>query len=218
MRATTPGLLCILPRDVAADVFLLLFDVVLLAIEMALSQFQFLLLFLHELRVIAFIGPALAHLDFQDAGGDLVQKVAVVRDDHHRRSAVGDKILQPSQRWQIQMVRGLVQQEQILALENRLGEHYATLLAATERIHGLFKLILVESQRLQNTFRAGADAEPIEPLEGLGHILVASHDCIEVNIGLAHPMLQLPHFVLQLFHIAEGRQGLFQNGPAGLRY
>ena len=215
VRAAAPGLLGVLPRDVAADVLFLLLDVILLAVEMALGQFQFLLFFLHEFRVIAFVGPALAHINFQDAGGDFVQKVAVMRDDHHRRGAVGDKILEPSQRWQIQMVRGLIQQEQILALEHRLGEHYAALLAATKRIHGLFKLILAESQRLQNTFRTGADAEPIEALEGLGHILVARHDHIEVRIGLAHPMLQLPHLVLQLFHVAEGRQGLFQDGPAG---
>ena len=123
-------------------------------------------------------------------------------DDHHRRGAIGDKVLEP--RSDGKMIRGHPATADPDP-EYRFGEHHTALLATAEHIYGLLKLILAEAQRLQNAFGAGADAEAIEPLEGLSHVLVARHDRVEVHIGLAHPMLQLPHLMLQFFHVAEGR-------------
>ncbi len=217
LRAAAPGDLGVLAGDVAADVVLLPLDVLLLALEMALGDLDLRFLLLDELGVVALVGAAAAQLDLQDAGGDAVQEVAVVADDGHGGGCRVDEALQPAQAGQVQVVGGLVQQQEVLALEDGLGQHHAALLAAAEFQDALVHHLGREAQGEEDGFGAAADGESVLALEGLLHLLVPLHDGVQVHPGLGHGVLQVAHLMLQGLHVAEGGHGLFQDGSAGGR-
>ena len=52
----------------------------------------------------------------QDVRGDAVEEEAVVRDDEHGPGEAQDRLLQRAQRADVQVVRGLVEDEDVAAL------------------------------------------------------------------------------------------------------
>ena len=58
-------------------------------------------------------------------GAHLVEKVPVVRNDHHDVREVEQELLQPEDRIDVEVVRGLVQQEDVGIAEERLGHERA---------------------------------------------------------------------------------------------
>jgi hypothetical protein len=62
-----------------------------------------------------------------------VEEPAVVGDDEHRAAALGQVTRQPVDALDVQMVRRLVQQEQLRVAEQRLGQRDPAPLAAGQR-------------------------------------------------------------------------------------
>ncbi len=214
--AAAPGDLGVLPGDVAADVILLLADVVLLPLVVPLGDLQLLLLLLDELGVVALVDAGAPQFDLQDAGGHAVQEVAVVADDGHRGPGVVQEALQPAEAGQVQVVGGLVQQQQVLPLEDGLRQHHAALLAAGELVDVLLQHLRREAQGEEDALGPGTDGEAVLAVEGLLDLLVAVHDLLEVNAGLRHAVLQFPHLMLQGLHLPEGCESLLQDAAVGL--
>ena len=57
-----------------------------------------------------------AGLELEHRGADRLQEPAVVRDQHHRRVEARQRLLEPLQRLDVEVVRGLVQQQHIRAV------------------------------------------------------------------------------------------------------
>ena len=64
-------------------------------------------------RVIPGVGIGLAVVDFDDAGGDDVEKVAVVRDEDDRAAVVFEEAFQPADGIGVEVVGWLVEEKEI---------------------------------------------------------------------------------------------------------
>ena len=86
-------------------------------------------------RVVAFPRYAAAAVQFQNPLGDVIEKIPVVRDGHHRSRILRQMPLEPGHRLGIQMVRRLVQQQQIRPFQQQLAEGDAPAFATGKRVH-----------------------------------------------------------------------------------
>src|SRR5487761_2692137 len=110
-----------------------------LALERALTR-RFLpafllepLLFLPEpAGIIALIGNPLAAVELENPASDLVEEIAVVRHRDDGAGIFGQKALQPSHRFGVEMVGRLVEQEQIGLLQQQAAQRDAAPFAARE--------------------------------------------------------------------------------------
>ena len=118
-----------------------------------------------EVGVVAEVARQLALADRPDPGGDLVDEVAVVGDEQDRAVEAGEHILQGLARVDVEVVRRLVQDQEIRLLqeEDRQGKPGA--LAAREGADGLEDIVLGEQE-----------AAEVGPGRFLGHRL-GLQDC-----------------------------------------
>ena len=93
-------------------------------------------------------------------GADVVEKVPVVRDGNDGAVVAVEKVLEPVDRFEVEVVGGLVEEERFRVAEEGLGEEDADLLAALQLGH----LALVELVW---------DVEALEQDGGVGLGLVA---------------------------------------------
>src|SRR5262249_9627698 len=89
-----------------------------------------LLLLLEPARVIALPRDARAPVERGDPAGDVVEEVAVVRHRDDGAVVVLQVPLQPRDRFRVEMVRGLVEQQQVGFPEQETAERDSTTLAA----------------------------------------------------------------------------------------
>ena len=95
-----------------------------LALEGALARFflpafdgEALLLLFEPARIIPLERDAAAAIEFEDPARDLVEKVAVMGDGHDGARVILQKPLQPGDRFGVEMIGRLVEQQQIRALQ-----------------------------------------------------------------------------------------------------
>ena len=91
------------------------------------------LLLLEPARVVALVGDALAAVELEDPAGDVVEEVAVVGDRDDRALVLGQVLLQPGDGLGVEVVGGLVQQQQVGRAQQQPAERHAPALAAGER-------------------------------------------------------------------------------------
>ena len=92
---------------------------------------------LHIKAVIAAVKLRLALVDLNAALDHLVQKIAVVADGQHRTLEPEQIVLQPLRGVQVQMVGGLVQQQNVRVLQNQPGQVHPGLFPAGQGVEGL---------------------------------------------------------------------------------
>ena len=93
-----------------------------------------LLLFLEVEAVVAAVELGLARGYFNDALHDLIEEITVVRDRQDRALEVPDVVLQPLHAAQVQMVRRLVEQQDVRLLEQQARQVHARLFAAGQAV------------------------------------------------------------------------------------
>ena len=71
--------------------------------------------------VVTLVGIKVAAVDLADPLGNVAQEVAIMRDGKHRALVVVQEVLEPQDRFGVQMVRGLVEQQQVGSLEQQLA-------------------------------------------------------------------------------------------------
>ena len=104
-------------------------------------RFDLLLLFLREPlllllqpgRVVAFPWNAVAAIELEDPAGDVVEEVAIVRDGDDGARVVLEEALEPGDRFGVEMVGRLVEQQQVRRLQQQAAERHAAPFAARER-------------------------------------------------------------------------------------
>ena len=90
-------------------------------------------LLLQPARVVALVGDAAATVELEDPAGDVVQEIAVVGDRDDRPRVVEQVALEPRDRFGVEMVRRLVEQQQVRLAQQQPAERDAAPLAAGER-------------------------------------------------------------------------------------
>ena len=74
---------------------------------------------LEPTRIIAFERDAATAVELEDPAGHLVEKIAVMGDGHHRARIVPEKALQPGDRFGVEMVGWLVEQQEFGPLQQK---------------------------------------------------------------------------------------------------
>ena len=115
--------------------------------------------------------------DLGDGGDHAVQEVAVVRDDDHRAVVGGEEVLEPGERLEVEVVGGLVEQQEIRTQQEEPGQRRPHAPAARE---------LAE----RPVDRGGGEAEPAQDDLGLGLEPVAAEG-LEAVLDLAVAVGQL---------------------------
>ncbi len=120
----------------------------------------------NERVVAAGIERELAVFEMQDEFGRGVQKIAVMADDQHRAAIAPQEILQPQHAFQIEIVGGLVQQQQIGAGEQDRRQRHAHAPAAGKLGTGAQLFFGGKSETRQNrggARRRGIGVDVVEP-------------------------------------------------------
>ena len=94
------------------------------------------LLLLQPGGVVAFPGNALAAVEFQDPAGDVVQEIAIVRHGDDGAFVSPQVLLQPFHRFGIEVVRRLIENQDVRLLKQQAAQADTATLAAGEDVHG----------------------------------------------------------------------------------
>ena len=90
------------------------------------------LLLLEPARVVALVGDAASAVELEDPAGDVVEEVAVVGDRDDRALVLGQVLLEPRDRLGVEVVGGLVEQQQVGRPQQQPAQRHAAALAAGE--------------------------------------------------------------------------------------
>ena len=93
--------------------------------------------------------------DLEDAGGQLVDEIAVVRDEDHRAGELFKRFEQHFLGAQVQVIGGLVEQQEIGRHHQHAGQRVAVALAAGEHADGLEDVVFGEQEAAQDGAQLG---------------------------------------------------------------
>ena len=201
-------------------------DLGALGVFLALDR-QALALGLQVGRVVALVREQPAAVDLADPADHVVEEVAVVRDAQHRPGVALQVPLQPAHRLGVQVVRGLVEQQQVGLLQQQFAQCDTTTLAAGQHVDDSVRRRA--TQRVHGLLEARVDV-PRVPGVQLG--LQFTHLCqqgVEVGLRVGHRLgdlvvtaqhaLDLSHALLDVlkYRLARGeRRFLQQDADRGL--
>ena len=104
------------------DYVFLAADLILLLVVRAQISFPELALFLCVRRIIPVVYPQLVILYLEYAACDLIKEITVVRYDHDRSAVAFQKLLEPLQHADVEVVRRLVQKQDVRLLHEEAGQ------------------------------------------------------------------------------------------------
>ncbi len=140
-------------------------------------------LLLEPARIIALIRNALPAIELQRPCRDRVEEVAVVGDEDHAAGVVFEVVLQPIRRLGVEMVRRLVEQQDVGLREQELRQRHATLFAARQVFHlGMRRRAIHGLQRL---FHLRVEIPQIMPVD---NVLQPRH-LVGGLVGIVHGQL-----------------------------
>ncbi len=185
-------------------------------------------LVLEPRRVVALEGVPRPPVQLEDPPGHVVQEVAVVGDGHDRPGVLLERPLEPGHRLGVQVVGGLVEQEQVRSGQQQAAQGHAAALPArqrrhvsvgcgqAQRVHGDRQgaLQVPGPQRVDAVRQGGLLGQQgldvgVGRSEGVADLLVARQ---QVTL-LAHPVGHVAHDVL--FGIEHGLLGQVAHREAG---
>src|SRR5690606_16944744 len=151
--AAEPGLgLALASLGVRADPFELVPEALLELGVLAALHLHALGLLLQVGGVVALVRVGAAAVELEDLLGDVVEEVPVVRDGDDGAGVVGEVAFEPQHGLGVEVVGGLVEEQQVGLLEQELAQRHAAALTAGEvgdgpvagraaqGVHGLFEL------------------------------------------------------------------------------
>ena len=146
--------------------------------------------------VVPAVKLRLAVQNFNDAGDGAVQEIAVVGDGDHGAPEGADIVLQPLGGLQVQVVGGLVQQENVRVLQDQAAQVHPGFLPAGQLVKQPLAHIAVDGQAVGDLVDGGVGVIAAQALEPGGELAVAPQ-----GLGIAVPLLHLPgqavHLLLQ---------------------
>ena len=124
-----------------------------------------------------------AGLDLQHAGADGLEEPAVVRDEHDRGVERDERLLEPLERLDVEVVGRLVEQQQVGLRGERAGQRAARQLAAGERRERAVEVGLGEAEAVDD----GAGA--VAPRVAAGGLEAR----LDAGVALDRPLVALRH-------------------------
>ena len=161
----------------------------------------------------------LAAVELEDPAGDVVEEVAIVGDGDDRALVLGEVLLQPRHRLGVEVVGGLVEQQQVGRAQQQPAERHAPALAAGELAHlgvgrgqaqGVHRVVEL---RVEVPGVGGVDArlDVAELLGGLVGVVGGELvEAVEQGLGLGDALLDVAAHVLGLVEL-----GLLLEHPHG---
>ena len=120
-----------------------------------------------------------------------VQEVTVVAYDQHRVLEIGEPVLEPCHRIEVQVVGGLVEQQVVGISEQGLGQQYAHLLVGAHVLHQHVVAVLLDAEARQQRGGVALGVPALQlgefllQLGGLDAVLVA-----EIRLGVESVLLR----------------------------
>ena len=171
------------------------------------------LLLLEPRGVVALERQALAAVELEDPAGDVVEEVAIVGDGHHGALVVLQEPLQPGHRLGVEVVRRLVEQQQVGRREQEPAERDPAALAARERRH--VAVAVGQAQRVHGAVELRRRGPRRRAVDLLLHGRLLGEERVEVGVGLGkrggdgveavEQVAQLAHAVLDVAAHVLGR-------------
>ena len=140
------------------------------------------LLLLEPRGVVALERQPLAAVELEDPAGDVVEEVAIVGDRHHGALVVLEEALQPGDRLGVEVVRRLVEEQQVGGGEEQPAERDPAALAAGEGRH--VAVALGQPQRVHGPVELRLEAPGVVAVDLLLHLRLLGEQRVEVGVGL----------------------------------
>ena len=166
--------------------------------------------------VVAGVGDDFAGVDFGDLGDDAVHEFAVVRG-HEQRAREGlEELLEPDDGFDVEVVGGLVHQQDVGAAEQHARQRDAHFPAAGERADVAVDLIVVEAEAVEHFARLRFERVAAEVLVFFLHFAEAGEDAVHLvgARGIFHGVLQRFELVMQVADAAAAGDGFVEHGAA----
>ena len=209
------GLAGVLAGHVAPDELLLLGDQGLLSFILELVA-GVAVGALHQIgRVVAAKLGQAAKGQLPDSADHLVEKIAVVRDDEHRAVPSVEPAFQPLHGVDVEVVGGLVEDEQIGAFKQQPAQQRAGLLPARKLGHRPVILVRLEIEAGEHLLDAGFILIAPIQLELMLERAIALEGALEMG-RVGHGRLEAGQLGLARAQIIKGAQHLFPQGALGV--
>ncbi len=171
-------------------------------------------------RQLRVLGPEavqrqLGLLQLGDRLHAVVEEPAVVADDDHAAGEAAQERLDPLGHLDVQVVGRLVEQQQVAARREDLGQRQPALLAARERGHRLVQLGRAEAQRAERGQQPLLEIEPAARLQLGQQPRLMRQPCLELRFaeaGLADRLAGRLELLGQPLHLAQHLARLVQHG------
>ena len=178
--------------------------------------------FLPFLEVEGIVARVLGDLpvrELGDGGHHAVEEIAVVRDDDDRAGIAFEVAFEPVDAVDVEVVRGLVEEEDVGAAEEESGEGHAHAPSAGEGGEGAVEVVGVEAEAAEDGLRAGPhevhlprDELGVDAVEGVEEPVVLR--ALVVGLGL-HGAREAFLLALEGEHVFECHHRLFEHAPFG---
>ena len=151
--------------------------------------------------------------DLGDAVAGHIQEVPVVAHQDHRALRAREEPGQPAPSHHVEVVRGLVQQEQIGLSQEHPGQRHPNLPAAAQRAHGLLPALPGEAEAMEDLPHPLVHCKPTRHAELLGLLCEPVHGA--AGSGL-HSLLRLGHRRLEGEQTGHARACFFPAAPVSV--
>ena len=177
--------------------------------------------------VVARMRKRFALRDLDDPRGNRLQKIPVVRDEDQRSRKALQKFLQPPDRFGVEVVGGLVEQEEVGLRGQRPAERDATLLAAGQRADHRVERWRGQCPRFRLDPRLQIPSGGmLDEVEQFGHLglaplarLVALHPAHEIRRARLDVLQNRPAPIkLEFLRQIPDPQPATTGNPAGIRF
>jgi len=180
-----------------------------------------LLLLPEEAVVVTLVEAEVPRLELRHAPHVATQEAAVVGDHHHRPAELGERLLEPLDRGEIQVVGGLVEQQHVGRREQQLRQLHAHQPAAAEGGQRPPRRLAREAEPRQHALHARLPLEPPSELEG-GAAPVVALGKLRGHLPASAPNarhlgLDLADLVLEVVQVGEHRRHLPPHRPLASR-
>ena len=161
---------CLLALDarlVAADILLRLLDMRLLLLIGGRERRATVILHALEVCIVPLVVRDRLVVELEDARRDAVEEIAVMADEQHAAPVLAQERLKPLRHADVEMVRRLVEKEEIRLAHERLRETDARLLSAGEMLDVLREIRLGKAEAERDAAQAALVVVAAEALEAV---------------------------------------------------
>ena len=175
---------------------------------------------LQVVRVVHLVVVDAPHGHLDGACGDVVHKLAVVADYHHRLAVVDKEVLEPADRLDVEVVGRFVEQQHVGVLQQHLGQFDAHAPAARKFACLPVEVSALKTQAEQCLFHVLLKVRHVNGIELFaqrGHLLNQCHVVLALIVGAFGQLaVKVVKVSLHFVQVGKGLACLFKHGASVL--